>query len=264
MGDEQWQVITGDCLEVMPTLAPGSVDAILTDLPYGTTACSWDSVIPFEPMWAAIRHVLKPRGVFVTTASQPFTSALVMSNPKWFKYTWVWRKSKPNGWQHAKNRPMMAHEDVAVFSAAPMGHASTLGDRRMNYNPIGVSDAGVNILPAAAHGRTMGARPNQTGREYVAQTGFPSSVLEYQNVIGTSAIHPTQKPVALYEYLIRTYTNEGELVLDMCAGSGTTGVAAINTGRRVICIEQREDYADIARARIAKAAEQARQAELPL
>ena len=251
-----WQVITGDCLEVMPTLAPGSVDAILTDLPYGTTACSWDSVIPFAPMWAAIKHVLKPRGVFVTTASQPFTSALVMSNPKWFKYEWVWNKDRATGHLDATRRPMRKHENITVFSQN--GHT---------YNPQIADKPIENIRPVSrrAASANYGKYKEYAERGIPLDKTYPQTVLQINTVnIGERGIHPTQKPVALYEYLIRTYTNEGELVLDMCAGSGTTGVAAINTGRRVICIEQREDYADIARARIAKAAEQARQEPLPL
>ena len=260
MGDEQWQVITGDCLEVMRTLAAGSVDAILTDLPYGTTACSWDSVIPFAPMWAAIKHVLKPRGVFVTTASQPFTSALVMSNVKWFQYQWHWKKERGTGFILSDRRPLMIVEDVCVFS-----------DGQPNYTPQRnkLDKPYRHVLPSTK-GRYEGATKlngshvngERVYREYTHDT--PSQLIEFsRDGIRQKDTHPTQKPVALYEYLIRTYTNEGELVLDMCAGSGTTGVAAINTGRRVICIEQREDYADIARARIAKAAEQAQQLALP-
>ena len=251
MGDEQWQVITGDCLEVMPTLAPGSVDAILTDLPYGTTACSWDSVIPFAPMWAAIKHVLKPRGVFVTTASQPFTSALVMSNVKWFRYEWVWGKTNAVDFATAKIRPRKLHENIVVFSAN--GHT---------YNPQMEPGEPYVDKPRKRGNNIHGSAMPNLG---IVNNGtrYPPSIIKMGNG-NNNTVHPTQKPVALYEYLIRTYTNEGELVLDMCAGSGTTGVAAINTGRRVICIEQREDYANIARARIAKAAEQARQEPLPL
>jgi len=245
-----WEIITGDCLEVMPTFAPGSIDAIITDIPYGTTACSWDSVIPFEPMWAVIRHVLKPRGVFVTTASQPFTSALVMSNPKWFKYAWVWNKRSPSDPLNVKRRPMKQHEDLCVFSEN--GHT---------YNPQFRDETAKRFGKASQPKTTVyGAR----GDKQAEGVGYPLSILVFgrPNNLSGGGNHPTQKPVALYEYLIRTYTNEGETVLDMTAGSGTTGVAAINTGRNVILIEQREDYADIARARCEKAAEQARQLEL--
>ena len=249
-----WQVITGDCLEVMPTLPAGSIDAILTDLPYGTTACSWDSVIPFEPMWAAIKHVLKPRGVFVTTASQPFTSALVMSNPKWFKYEWVWNKKHAVGFQIAKYRPMMQHENVTVFSPSSP-----------KYNPI------MTPRPKTKSRGSYSARPESAsplkyddGKDRSYNEWYPKSIIEIGNAHQAAKVHPTQKPVALYEYLIRTYTNEGETVLDMTAGSGTTGVAAINTGRNVILIEKREDYADIARRRCTEAMEQARQLAMPL
>jgi site-specific DNA-methyltransferase (adenine-specific) len=244
----------GDCLEVMRGLEAQSVDAIITDLPYGTTACSWDEVIPFAPMWEAVRHVLKPKGAFVTTASQPFTSKLIMSNLGWFKYEWIWKKSKPNGWQHAQNKPMKTTEDILVFSPAPMGHVTILGENRMTFNPQGVKMAGKNVVSAVFHGRTMGARPNQIGTEYQAYTGFPSNFLDYPNIVGSDAIHPTQKPVALYEYLIRTYTNDGETVIDMTMGSGTTGVAAMRTGRLFVGIELDAGYFAIAQERIANAA----------
>lgn len=247
-----WEVITGDCLEVLPTLAAGSVDAIITDLPYGTTACSWDTVIPFEPMWAQVKRLLKPRGAFVTTAGQPFTSALVMSNVKWFRYALVWRKRRVTGHLDAKRKPLREHEDVVIFADGP-----TI------YNP----------QMKASNGHIRGPFGKRNGQSEVyneflddntranfATEYYPRSTFEI--ISPMQSVHPTEKPVALYEYLIRTYTNEGELVLDFCAGSGTTGVAAINTGRRFIGVELREDYADIARARIAKAAEQARQLEL--
>ncbi len=256
-----WQVITGDCLDVLPTLAAGSVDAIITDLPYGTTACSWDEVIPFAPMWAQVKRLLKPRGAFVTTASQPFTSKLVMSNLGWFKYEWTWIKNRPTGAQHSKNRPMVKHENIVVFSPAPMGHVSLLGDSRMAYTPLGIKDAGVKVVKEkGTHGKHIGARPNQVGRQYISQTGFPNTILKFSKE--ESHIHTSQKPVALYEYLIRTYTNEGDTVLDFTCGSGTTGVACVQTGRNFIGIELDPGYADIARARIANAAEQARQLEL--
>jgi site-specific DNA-methyltransferase (adenine-specific) len=190
----------------------------------------------------------------VLFGSQPFTSALVMSNPKWFKYEWVWKKSKPNGWQHANNKPMKTTEDIHVFSAAAMGHESMLGENRMRYNPQGVTSAGINTVSAVKHGRTMGARPNQVGIVYEAFTGFPSNFLEYPNVIGEAAIHPTQKPIALLEYLIRTYTNEGDTVLDFAMGSGTTGCAAVKNGRNFIGIEMDAGYFAIAEERIKNAA----------
>ena len=243
-------VICDDCLIAMKEIPDKSVDMILADLPYGTTACKWDTIIPFEPLWEQYKRIIKDNGAIVLTASQPFTSALVMSNVKMFKYCWYWKKSKPNGWQHSKNRPMTAIEEVCVFSKSPTGHISQLGDRRMMYIPQGVSGAGVKTVKEVWHGRSMGARPNQIGKQYEAQTGFPNNVLEYNNVTGKKAVHPTQKPVALMEYLIKTYTVEGETVLDCFMGSGTTGVACKNLNRKFIGIELDPEYFKIAEKRI--------------
>ena len=243
----------GDCLELMKDIPNGSIDMILADLPYGTTACKWDTIIPFEPLWEQYERVIKDNGAIVLTASQPFTTKLIESNFKLFKYCWYWKKSKPNGWQHSKNRPMTAIEECCVFSKAPMGHASLLGDKRMIYNPQGITSIGNKTISKVKHGRTMGARPNQVGIEYEAFTGFPHNVLEYPNVIGSKAIHPTQKPVPLFEYLIKTYTNEGETVLDNTMGSGTTGVACVNTNRGFIGMELDDKYFEIAKKRIEKA-----------
>ncbi|MDE2000221.1 MAG: site-specific DNA-methyltransferase [Burkholderiales bacterium] len=243
----------GDCLELMKTIPDKSVDMVLCDLPYGTTACAWDVVIPFDRLWAEYERVAKVNAAIVLTANQPFTSALVMSRPDLFKYSWVWVKNRPTGPQHAKNRPMGKHEDVLVFSKAPMGHVSQLGDRRMNYRPQGVVDGPVKTVKAkGSHSRIVGARPNQVGREYVSQTGFPHTVLEFDKE--EAHLHPTQKPVALMEYLVRTYTNEGDLVLDNTMGSGTTGVACVNTGRKFIGIERDPEYFKIAQNRIYDAA----------
>ena len=167
-----------------------------------------------------------------------------------FKYCWYWKKAKPNGWQHSKNKPMTAVEEICVFSKAPMGHVSQLGDKRMRYSPQGIKSIGTKKVTPVAHGNMMGARPNQVGKEYEAFTGFPHNVLEYQNVIGKQALHPTQKPVDLCEYLIKTYTNEGETVLDNCMGSGSTGVACKNLNRNFIGIELDETYFNIARDRL--------------
>lgn len=247
-----YRLFHGDCLDIMPTLEAGSVDAIICDPPYGTTACKWDSVIPFAPMWENIKRLIKPRGAVVLFGSEPFSSLLRTSNLDWYKYDWVWRKSKPNGWQHAKNKPMKADEDIIVFSPAPMGHTSLLGNRRMAYYPQGVKSCGQNVVSAVKHGRTMGARPNHVGKEYEAFTGFPSNILDFANITGSNAIHPTQKPVDLMAYLIRTYTNPGETVLDFTMGSGSTGVAAIQEGRRFVGIERDAGYFEIARKRIEK------------
>ena len=247
------KIYNEDCLEGMKRIPDGSVDMILCDLPYGTTACKWDTIIPFEPLWEQYERVIKDNGAIVLTASQPFTTKLIESNFKLFKYCWYWVKSKPNGWQHAKNKPMTKVEEVVVFSKAPMGHRSLLGDKRMSYNPQGVRDNGEVTIRENTHGRTMGARPNQVGKTVKSMTGFPSNVLEYPNIVGKKAIHSTQKPVPLFEYLIKTYTNEGETVLDNCIGSGTTAVAAIKTNRNYIGFELDKYYYDIANKRIQKA-----------
>ena len=240
----------GDCLEVMKDIPNKSIDMILCDLPYGTTACKWDSIIQFELLWKQYNRLIKDNAVICLFSSQPFTTKLIASNLNMFKYCWYWKKSKPNGWQHAKNKPMTAIEEICVFSKAPMGHVSQLGDKRMKYSPQGIESVGTKKVLVSAHGRMMGPRPNQVGREYEAFTGYPHNVLEYPNVIGKQAIHPTQKPVPLLEYLIKTYTNENETVLDNCMGSGSTGVACLNTNRKFIGIEKEENYFEIAKKRI--------------
>ena len=249
----------GDCLEIMDRLISDGVvvDAIITDPPYGTTACKWDSIIPFDEMWLRLNKLIKPNGAIVLFGSEPFSSALRTSNIKNYKYDWTWKKSKPNGFQHSKNKPMKTIENVCVFSLAPMGHKSLLGSNRMEYNPQGIISKGITSVKECSHrGNTMGgdgvssSRPNQVGREYEAFTNFPSDFLEYNNVTGKNSIHPTQKPVALMEYLIKTYTNENELVLDFTMGSGTTGVACINTNRKFIGIELDKEYFNIAKKRI--------------
>jgi len=254
----------GDCLVEMGRVEDGSVDLVYCDLPFNVTACHWDKLIPFEPLWAHFKRVLKESGAVVAHGVQPFTTDLINSNREWFKYCWYWRKSKANGWQHAKNKPMFVMEDLCVFSAAPMGHKSKLGNRRMTYNPQGIISVGTKKVTAVAHGRMMGARPNQVGKEYEAFTNFPNNLLEFPNVIGESAVHPTQKPEEMVEQIIRTYTNPGDLVLDPTMGSGTAGVAAANLDRNFIGIEMDEHYFQVASERIEKAERAARQMEMEL
>jgi site-specific DNA-methyltransferase (adenine-specific) len=242
------QLLQGDCIEVMKTLPAQSVEAIITDLPYGTTACSWDEVIPFAPMWAAVKHVLKPRGVFITTASQPFTSKLVMSNPDWFKCSWVWDKVLGTGHLNAKKLPMKQHEDIAVFCQATNGNYT--------YNPI-MQRRG---KPRGKGGSGGGGDGNSAFGKYGNHDSFnnsyyPTTIITVSNGDRTRpevGLHPTQKPVSLYEYLILTYTNPGDTVLDMCAGSGTTGEAAIKTGRNCILIEKKPEYFGIIQNRMAQ------------
>lgn len=240
----------GDCLERMKEIPDGSVDMVLTDPPYGTTACKWDSVIPLEPMWEHLRRVIKLNGAILLFCSQPFTTNLIQSNLKQFKYCWVWKKTKAVGFQHAKNKPMKILEDIAVFSQSPVGHKSQIGNRRMKYNPQGITCVGEKVVSDKWHGNMMGARPNQVGRKYRAFTGYPNEILEFKQPIGKQSIHPTQKPVALMEYLIKTYTNEGETVLDFTMGSGTTGVACVNTDRNFVGIELDKEYFELSQNRI--------------
>lgn len=240
----------GDCLEEIKNIPDGSVDMVLTDPPYGTTACKWDSVIPFESMWEQLKRITKPNGAIVMTGSQPFTSSLIMSNVEMFKYCWVWEKSRPTGHVHSKNKPMKKHEDIVVFSTGTTVHA-TQSKTRMCYNPQNLISKVVPHIrknsAEAATGAGFGARPSH--RNTVQEFGnYPASILEIASEGKT--VHPTQKPVALMKYLINTYSNEGETILDFTMGSGTTGVACINTNRNFIGIELDEQYFKIAKERI--------------
>ena len=226
----------GDCLELMQSIPDGSVDMILCDLPYGTTACKWDTVIPFEPLWAQYRRIAKRNAAIVLTASQPFTTALIASNIKEFRYCWVWKKSRFANQMLAKVQPLKVHEDVVVFYAS-----------KATYNPQGLVEVNKTTKQGTRISDNNGGGTRKT--EYTqTHTNYPRTVLEFASEGKTA--HPTQKPVALMEYLIRTYTQEGETVLDNCMGSGTTGVACANTSRRFIGIEKEVKYFDIACRRI--------------
>ena len=243
-----YELICGDCLEVMPTLADGSADMILADLPYGTTACAWDTVIPFEPLWAQYKRLIKPRGAVVLFGSQPFTSALVMSNAAWFKYAWVWDKNRGNGHLIAKFRPLQQSEDIAVFGNKTIQYNPQMVKRKKNRK-FGKSPSESEILSR------QNFRLDYTREDYTHR--YPTNILCFSWAT-RDGLHPTQKPVALLKYLIRTYTSEGETVLDNTMGSGSTGVAAMLTGRRFIGIELDETYFAIAQRRIEDAARQAR------
>jgi len=240
------KLLKGDCLELMKTIESGSVDAIITDPPYGTTACKWDSVIDTYAMWHQLHRIIKPNGAIVLFGSEPFSSMLRMSNIKNYRYDWIWKK-QPTMFQHSKNRPMQTVENISVFSLAKWGHKSQMKGNRMNYYPIGVEDNGVKNFHGV-HGKYIGERPNQIGKEYMSKKGFPKNLIDIKRE--SKNIHPTQKPVALMEYLIKTYTNENETVLDFTMGSGSTGVACKNTNRNFIGIEQDEKYFNIATERI--------------
>lgn len=231
------------------------MDAYITDLPYGTTACKWDEIIPFAPMWAEVKRTLKPRGVFVTTASQPFTSKLVMSNAEMFKYAWVWVKSMATGHMHAKNKPLKRHEDIVVFSTGATIHESQ-SDNRMYYYPQMIKGD-----PYRKTHRTHGAaylHPiSEANLNFIGTTSinngerYPNSILDFP--FGNhDTEHPTQKPVTLYEYLIRTYTLPNDLVVDFCCGSGTTALAARNLGRNYIAGDVTREYYQCTLDRLAK------------
>ena len=235
-------ILFGDCLERMAEIPDGSVDMVMADLPYGTTACKWDSVIPLDAMWSEYKRVCKPDAAIVLTATQPFTAALVMSNLKGFKHEWIWRKDKAGNFASAKYAPMKIHESVLVFCHG-----------RINYNPIKtLRDKPIIRGNSSSKGtaKNLASSSRFSGHTRKVFTDrCPESIIPFGTVRKT--IHPTQKPVELMEYLIRTYTNEGETVLDNTMGSGTTGVACMNTGRRFIGIERDETYFNIARSRIA-------------
>ena len=238
-----------DCLQGMKFIPDKSIDMILCDLPYGTTDCKWDNVIPFEPLWEQYNRTIKDNGSICLFGSEPFSTLLRMSNLKMYKYDWIWVKSKGScsGFIHAKNMPMKQHELISVFSKSAMGHKTLLGDRRMKYNPQGLIYKLTKENSTKKFGSTVGKRPSQV-EEYMREyTNYPTSILEF---VSERGLHPTQKPVALFEYLIKTYTNEGETVLDNCIGSGTTAIACMNTNRNYIGFEISKEYCDIAEKRI--------------
>jgi len=246
------QIICGDCLEVMKGIPDKSIDMILCDLPYGTTACKWDTVIPFEPLWKEYKRIIKDNGAIVLTGSEPFSSLLRCSNLPMYKYDWVYKKKCASNFAQAKYAPMREHENVMVFARG-----------KVNYYPIKEKRQGSGKERAKyaysdksrhASGEFVGNikgeydKQNDSGND---EMRYPSSVQEFNNrASGDRGLHPTQKPVALFEYLIKTYTNEGDLVLDNCAGSGTTAVACKNLGRNYILIEKEEKYVEIIKNRI--------------
>jgi site-specific DNA-methyltransferase (adenine-specific) len=231
----------------MKDIPDGAVDMILCDLPYGTTACKWDTVIPFAPLWGQYKRIAKSNAAIVLTASQPFTSSLVMSNIDMFKYEWVWEKNRGSNFATVKYMPMKEHENVLVFAKG-----------KTTYNPIQQERAPGGKARAAykINASNTGKRETLNGLTGI-DSGYidknlraPRTVQKFNTEVG---LHPTQKPVALMEYLIRTYTNEGETVLDNCMGSGTTGVACVNTNRSFIGMEKELKYFNISQERIQKA-----------
>lgn len=245
------EIYLGDCLEIMQYIPDKSIDMILCDLPYGTTACKWDTVIPFEPLWEQYERIIKDNGAIVLFGSQPFTSILGYSNLKMLKYSWIWEKTKPTNFTNAKKMPLKGFEEILVFYK-----------KLPTYNPQGlikvdkvVKNTGTKSRKnIKENGDTTSAEICKTNGEnyYQEFTNYPRGILKFPN--GSSkSLHPTQKPVELCEYLIKTYTQPGEIVLDNCIGSGTTAIAALNTGRFFIGIEKEPKYVEIARQRVEQA-----------
>jgi site-specific DNA-methyltransferase (adenine-specific) len=237
-------LMLGDCLDKLQEIPDGCIDLVLADPPYGTTACKWDAVIPFEPMWAQLKRVTRPASAIVLTASQPFTSALVMSNPRMFKYCWVWEKSKATGHLNSKKRPLLKHEDLAVFYS-----------KQCLYQPQNLIKKKIPTVSKGDRGlKGFGSSGDcyRTASKDATQIyeNYPLSIQPF-TVAMKAEFHPTQKPVALMEYMIKTYTNPGDVVLDFTMGSGTTGVAAKRLGRSFVGIEKDPKYFEIAKERIA-------------
>jgi len=237
-------IIQGDCLEVMKDISDKSIDMILCDLPYGTTACSWDTIIPFEPLWEQYKRIIKDNRAIVLTASQPFTTDLINSNRKWLKYELIWDKVRATQPHLSKIQPMKRHENIIIF-----------GKDKILYNPQLV----LKDNPRKSTG-SYGSKDNEHKlgigkkrmKEYLITHSYPTTILKKSNASNKGRVHPTQKPVALFEYLIKTYTNENDLVLDNCLGSGTTAVACQNIKRNFIGIEISKEYCSISNKRLAQ------------
>ncbi len=236
------KIYNEDCLEGMKRIPDKSVDMILCDLPYGTTVCKWDTIIPFEPLWEQYERVIKDGGAIILTASQPFTTKLISSNFDWFKYELIWNKVLPTGFAIAKIQPMKQHENVLVFGKGKVTYnpQMTPRERPRTYNRTHKNYEGSENLQ------------KHDGKARTLTHYYPRSLLEFSNANNKSKVHPTQKPVPLFEYLIRTYTNENETILDNCMGSGTTAIACLNTNRNYIGFELDETYYSLANERIAK------------
>lgn len=239
----QTRVLYGDCLDVMATLPRSSVDACITDPPYGTTGCKWDAVIPFQPMWAELKRIVKPSGVIALFSAQPFSSALIMSNPEMYRHEWIWIKNRGSNFANTNREPMKEHESVLIFSRGGWTFNKQMQERtgggadRVRYEYTEASDTRTAILGGQHFAR------KREGTEL----RVPSSWQKFNTEVG---LHPTQKPVDLVRYLVRTYTNEGETVLDFTAGSGTTGLACQLENRSCILIENDANYVDVIRQRL--------------
>lgn len=263
-------LMRGDCLDLMKNIPDNSIDLICCDLPYGTTDVyggkksknrflEWDNIIPLDKLWIEYKRILKDKGVVCLNADQPFTSKLIVSNLDWFRYEWLWKKNITTGFLLANYRPMKQTEDIIIFSPAGASASSAKGGNCMTYNPQGLVEKIVNkknnkkrLGKFLLNEEFMGKNNVLLGeKEYTQKaTNYPKEIIEFD--MDRQPIHPTQKPVALIEYLIKTYSNEGETVLDNCMGSGTTGVACVRTNRNFIGIEMDDNYFELAKERIEK------------
>lgn len=234
----QFKLHHGDCLQIMPNLPDQSIDLILTDLPYGTTQCAWDVIIPLDQMWEQYSRIIKPNGAILLTSMQPFTSLLVASNLQMFKYEWIWEKGNATGFLNAKKQPLRAHESVLVFYK-----------KQPTYNPQMIHGqprrtAKRKTVTSECYGKSISLT------EYDSTSRYPRSVQFFSSDKQSANYHPTQKPIDLMTYLIETYTNIGDVVLDSCMGSGTTGVSAITSGRQFVGIEKDQKHFEVAAERI--------------
>ena len=245
-----------DCMEGMKRIPDGSIDAVICDLPYGTTECAWDTIIPYDKLWEQYERITTPNAAIVLFGSEPFSTHLRMSNMKLWKYDWIWIKNKPNGFLEAKNKPMKQHEIISIFSK---GASSNGCNNRITYNPQGLKRCYQVKTNSSGKDSVYGARKNRAeGTQHVSEwTNYPTSILNFDT--DSDAFHPTQKPVDLLRYLVLTYTNEGDTVLDNCMGSGTTAIACIKERRHFIGFELSKEYFDKAVRRI-----KAEQAQLTL
>ena len=252
MSEGKKEILLGDCLELMKDIPNGSVDMILCDLPYGTTACKWDTIIPFEPLWKQYERIIKPNGAIVLTATEPFTSYLLLSNINLYKHKRVWIKSKCPNFLQAANQPRKLHEDILVFSKGSYGYQSLI---KSTYNPIkenvvnnSINNKGANISKTM---KRLAGNMNvvlKSSDDYNDQENYPDDIDFFDNE--KIKEHPTQKPIALFEYLIKTYTNENDLVLDNTAGSGTTAIACLKTNRQFIVMEKDPNYFEKIKKRV--------------
>lgn len=244
---QNWKI--GNCLELHPEIPDKSVDMILTDLPYGTTMCPWDVIIPFELLWRDYERVIKNNGAIVLFASQPFTSYLILSNIKLFKYTLVWEKTRPSDFMNAPNKPLKSHEDICIFS---IGTCANHNEKNMKYNPQGIISIHKKWKRPKFYNSEHGYNRPSHKLEFIRTSeNYPRTVLKYPNP-NHDTIHPTEKPLALIEYLIKTFTDEGDLVLDSCLGSGTTLEACANLNRNCIGFEISNEWEEHYKKRISK------------